>query len=73
MHWIVDRYFPEYEVKTFKYKLGKRLNKGDKSSALYAVMSTKKEIVLRCAIDINIANAYTECDSRYLREIFLIY
>lgn len=71
-HHIVDNHFPDYEVRRVGYRLGKVLADGEKSRGLYAVMSSKKHIVLRCEGIEQLARMKAECDSRYLQEIFLV-
>lgn len=70
--FIVQNYHPELEVATYRYKLGKKLAKGESSSGVYAVMSTKKDIVLRISLIKDQAELYCDYDSRYLQEVFLV-
>lgn len=60
------------EVRTYRYRLGKKLSKGEKSRGLYAIMSTRKDIVLRIALLQEQAELYCDYDSRYLQEVFLV-
>lgn len=71
MDFIVDNYAPNLTVKRYKYKLGRTLAKGESSKGLYAIMSTSKNIVLRVSVIKEHAELLTQCDSRYLKEIFL--
>lgn len=69
--WIVEKYHPEMEVRRLEYKLGKILKPGEKSRALYAIRSYKG-ITLRASMSSEHATMLTECDSRYMQELFLV-
>ena len=72
--WIVSKYKPDYQVTKLPYKLGNIVsdtNDNCNSKCLYAIMSARKEIVLRVTPDIKLARLLTECDSRYIRELYL--
>ena len=69
--WIVKTYAPHMEVRRLRYKLGKVLPPGESSSGLYGIISTKKEITLRVSMSKDHAELLTECESRYVRELFL--
>lgn len=69
--WIAENYAKHLQVKTYKYKLGKKLEVGEKSRGLYAIMSTKKNIVLRISVLKEHAELLCDNDSRYLQEVFL--
>jgi hypothetical protein len=59
------------EVKRIKYKLGRILDVGEKSRGLYGIMSSAKHITLRVSMTQEHAELLTQCDSRYVQEIFL--
>lgn len=69
---VVTEYMPDLQVKSFRYQLGKEILPGEQSSGLYAIVSRSKGVVLRVALTKESAEIYTECDSRYIRELFLI-
>lgn len=71
-NFIVGNYYPEYEVRVMRVHRGKRLNPEEPSSGLYGVVSTSKDLLLRVPIRQELAQLYTECDSRHLEEVFLI-
>lgn len=54
------------------YKLGKILLPGEKSRGLYGIRSNLKDVTLRVSMTQEHAELLTECDSRYLQEVFLI-
>lgn len=60
------------EVRRIVYKLGKILKPGEKSRGLYGIMSSAKHITLRVSMIQEHAEMLSECDSRYLQEVFLI-
>ena len=60
------------EVRRVEYKRGKILEAGEKSRALYGIVGTKKNVMLRIAIQQELAELQTQCDSRHLQEIFLV-
>lgn len=59
-------------VREVKYKLGKRLENGCISLGLYAIMSSKKDIVLRVSMTNEHAELLTQDESRYIREVYLV-
>ena len=70
--FIVEKY-PEYQTKQFRFKIGKTLEKGQKSeSGLYALMSKKGDYALRISLIQGIAELHAEDDSRYLAEAWLL-
>ena len=54
------------------YKLGRVLNRGEESRALYGIMSSKKDITLRVSMTREHAELLTGCDSRHIVEVFII-
>ncbi|WGH49755.1 hypothetical protein [Alishewanella phage vB_AspM_Slickus01] len=70
-NWIVDTYANHLEVRTLKYRLGKKLEKGEASRGLYAIVSAKKGIVLRISVLKEHAELLCDNDSRFLQEVFL--
>lgn len=71
LDFIVLNYYPNYRVNKYRYHLGKILKPGEASSGLYAIMSTKNNIVLRIAMTKELAEILTCDDSRYIQEAFL--
>ena len=69
--FIVDRYCPEMEVATFSFIRGVKLGAEDKSRGAYAIVGTQKDIVLRVALRKELADVYTDGESRHQEEIFL--
>lgn len=59
------------EVQRLSYRLGRILKPGEVSRGLYGVMSSSKHITLRVTITQECAELLTECDSRYIQEVFL--
>lgn len=51
---------------------GRKLKPGEVSRALYAVIGTAKDRVLRVPIRKELAELYACCDSRHIEEIFLL-
>lgn len=63
----------DYTAKRVEYVIGKTLNPGEVSkSGLYAIMSKSKEIALRISLDKRTADLYTDNNSRYLAEAWLL-
>lgn len=69
--FIVRTACPEYEVRKVRYQLGRILKPNERSRGLYGIISTRNGIVLRCEGMLSNAEIKTECDSRYIQEIFL--
>lgn len=66
-------YYPEYEIKKFRTKIGKTLKHGEKSeTGLYAIVNTKKNLVLRVAMSAELAEYLTNDDSRHICECHLL-
>lgn len=59
------------EIMRLKYRLGRILKPGEESRGLYGIMSARKHITLRISIIQEHAELLTQCDSRYLQEVFL--
>lgn len=59
------------EVRRLVYKLGKILLPGEESRGLYGIMSNLKDITLRVSMTREHAELLTECDSRYVQEVFI--
>lgn len=59
------------EVQRKVYKLGRILNPGESSRGLYGIMSEAKHITLRVSMTQEHAELLSECDSRYLQEVFI--
>lgn len=65
--------YPEYEVRQFRFKIGKRLARDETSdSGLYALMSHKGDYALRIGLIKGIAQMHSEDPSRYLAEAWII-
>jgi hypothetical protein len=62
----------KYIVDRWEYKRGKQLSKGEKSLALYGLVGTKKDVMLRVEVQQKLAEFQTECSSRHLEEVFLV-
>jgi hypothetical protein len=71
LDFIVTNYYPNYRVTRYRYHLGKVLQSGETSRGLYAIMSSKNNIVLRIAMTKELAEMLTCDDSRYIQEVFL--
>lgn len=70
---FLTRYDESYIAKPFRFIRGKQLARGEISnSGLYAIVSTKKDLVLRITLYHNSANLMTEDESRHMEEIYLI-
>jgi len=69
----VESLDPGYEVWTANFIRGKRLEPGEKSRGVYGVVSTRKDLVLRVPLRQEIAELYTQDDSRHIEEIFLTF
>ena len=70
---IVSAHFPEYKIREATAIRGKALRPGEPSSGLYGVISTDKDLLLRCPMTAESAELYTECDSRHIEEVFLMF
>ena len=68
---IIAKHFPHYEIRDAKAIRNKVLNKGEISSGIYGVVSTKSNLLLRAPLRKELADMYSECDSRHIEEIFL--
>lgn len=69
---IVDRYYPDLEVMPFRFIRGQPLEHGETSNALYGIISTRKDIVLRVSLTKEMAKTLTPDDERYIQEIYLV-
>lgn len=65
-----DRY-KDYSLTRLAYRRGAKLEPGEKSHAVYGVIATKKNRVLRIPLTRESAEIYTECNSRHIEEIYL--
>lgn len=64
---------PEYNVRQVNFKIGRRLEKGEKSkSGLYALMSKKGDFALRISLIQGISELHSDDSSRYLAEAWLV-
>jgi hypothetical protein len=70
---IISNHFPEYEIREATAIRGKALRPGELSDGLYGVVSTKKDLLLRCPMTSESAKMYTECETRHVEEIFLMF
>ena len=52
---------------------GKKLEPGEESRAVYGVVATNKDLVLRIPLRKELAEIYTQDDSRHIEEIFLTF
>ena len=68
---IIKYHHPEYEIRQAAFIRGKRLASGESSPALYGIVSTKKDIVLRVPMTKESAEMYADDDSRHIEEIYL--
>ena len=62
-----------YEVREAHFIRGNRLEPGQESRAIYGVVGTDKDLVLRVPLCKELAEIYTEDDSRHIEEIFLTF
>lgn len=61
-----------YKTMPFRYRRGRVLQPAESSkSGLYAIVGTKKDIVLRVSLFKEGAEILTGCDSRHIEEVFL--
>lgn len=64
---------PQYQVKRFGFKIGKKLSLNEKSkSGLYAIVSNRGDIVLRISLIHEIAQMQYDEHSRYLAEAWIV-
>lgn len=68
---IVSKYCPEMSVVKLMFTRTRVLEKNQVSDGLYAIVSTKKDIVLRIHIRQELANMYIDNESRHLEEVFI--
>ena len=68
---IVREHYPTYEVRAAWYKRGNKLKRGEKSRGIYGVVGTKQDLLLRVPLRLELAELYTQCDSRHIEEVFL--
>lgn len=59
------------EVRRVKFRRGKPLQAGENSAALYGVIGTRKNVVLRIHLRKELAEMYVDGYSRHLEEIYL--
>ena len=70
---FLARYDEKYIAKPFRFIRGKVLAPGDISkSGLYAIIGTKKDLVLRATLFSSGAQLLAEDESRHIEELFLI-
>ena len=60
-----------YEVRKAHFVRGKRLEPGTVSRAIYGIVATEKDLVLRVPLRKELAEIYACDDSRHIEEIFL--
>lgn len=61
-----------YQAARFSYRRGRVLKPTEKSkSGLYAIIGTRKDVVLRMTLFNEGAELLTGCDSRHIEEVFL--
>lgn len=60
------------EVIKLRFKRGKKLDSKEKSQSLaYGIIGTKKDTVLRITLQKELANMFTDDESRHQEEIYL--
>lgn len=70
---FISEKYPEYQVKRFNFKIGKKLEHGEKStSGLYAIVSAKGGYALRISLIKEIAEMLCDNDTRYLAEAWMV-
>lgn len=67
----MKRYFPEMECIKMQFIRGRKLTGDEKSRAAYAIVGTRKDVVLRVALRKELADVYTDGLHRHQEEIFL--
>ena len=69
LQYIKEKYFPHYSLVKLQYKIGRRLNKGEKSSShLYAIVSSKTNRALRISTIREFAEELCDYEYRYIAE-----
>lgn len=69
---IVAKYHPEMEVVKMRFVRGSKLSPGEESRAAYAIVGTRKDVVLRIALRREVAEMYYDGEHRHLEEVFLV-
>jgi len=68
---IIEKHVPDYELRIANFVRGERLSPGESSRALYGIVSTDKDLVLRVPMTKELAEVYSDEKSRHIEEIFL--
>lgn len=70
---IRDTYLPGCEIRKFKLRTGQELKEGERSrNGLYAIMSRRKNRILRLTHTYDTAQLLCDWDSRYLAEAGIV-
>lgn len=70
--FLVRKFGDMYKATRFSYKLGRPLEPGEEScNGLYAIVGTKKDLVLRISLTKEAAEFMTKDESRHIAEIYL--
>lgn len=70
--WM-SSYDESYKPRPFRFVRGKKLEPGTKSkTGLYAIVGTRKDLVLRITLFKDGAEMLTEDDSRHIEEVSLV-
>lgn len=62
-----------YEVREAHFIRGNKLKPGEKSRALYGLVATNKDLVLRVPLTSQLAELMSDDSSRHIEEIFLTF
>ena len=62
-----------YEVREANFIRGNKLEPGETSRALYGLVATQKDLVLRVPLQKELAELMSDDDSRHIEEIFLTF
>ena len=68
---IIKECGSKYEKRVANFIRGRRLKAGEKSRGIYGVVATDKDLVLRVPLRQELAELYTQDESRHVEEIFL--
>ena len=69
---MITTQYPEYQICRAEFKIGKRLEKGEKSaSGLYALMSKRGDFALRISLIQGISDLHCDDDSCYQAEAWI--
>ena len=68
---IIEKYVSHYEKRVANFIRGRKLKRGEKSRGIYGIVATDKDLVLRVPLRQELAELYTQDDSRHVEEIFL--